>query len=110
MGFKIGRGGQFQSLGACLGDAKSSRAMASPPPQCRVLGLNPRQDEEYGQGPKASLVPGDTVAWSANVGQKVLAKPREQTLQSPSQLYLQMRMPRFGLVKELTQDYTHDKW
>lgn len=49
-------------------------------------------------------------AWSANVGQKVLAKPREQTLQSPSQLYLQMRMPRFGLVKELTQDYTHDKW
>lgn len=49
-------------------------------------------------------------AWSANVGQKVLAKPREQTLQSPSQLCLQMRMPRFVLVKELTQDYTHDKW
>lgn len=68
MGFKIGRGGQFQSLGACLGDAKSSRAMASPPPQCRVLGLNLRQDEEYGQGPKASLVPGDAVGLVSKCG------------------------------------------
>ena len=54
--------------------------MSPPSLYRRWLSINPRHDEECGQGPKESLVPGDEAGLVSRMGQKVLTKSREKSI------------------------------
>ena len=73
--------------------------MSPPSLHRRWLSINPRQDEECGQGPKESLVPGDEAGLVSKGGPEGPDQVKRKIHQLPSLVYLQMRISRCGLVK-----------